>query len=478
MSFLTELFLAWRYFKPKRSAVSVITLISVIGVALGVCVLIVVIAVMTGFTDHLKAKLLETGAHGQLQKGLAKSKEHPDGVMPFFTEKEAGELIANLKEKNGAANAAAILKSPVLLQVGQSCEPKVLLALVPPEEEQRVKVLGDATKSFPLQEAAEKAQEQLRKSAGASRDPGKFSLKKREVMISTTLAEEFNLKVGDKIVLHSQNRLMGLVKRDERGNIVQNEDAEMYMPRDYKVSGLYTFEKYDFDRNVIFMNLEDACELFALGDYSDEILDGPETGLCSTHIFLWVDDPFHMAQFNQGVRSDLAGKYHNRILYFSWEDMNRQILGVLAVEKNMMFFLLIFIVLVAAFSITNTLITTVVQKTREIGLLKSMGVSSGAIMRIFVLQGAFVGVLGSAFGVLLGWLVITYRMNILEVMRHVTGMEIFPKQLYLFNELPAHIVWSDVALIVVISIVLCTCGALIPAFRAAKLDPARALRYE
>ena len=110
MSFLTELFLAWRYFKPKRSAVSVITLLSVIGVALGVCVLIVVIAVMTGFTDHLKTKLLETGAHGQIQKGLTKTKEHPDGVTPFFIEDEAGALIANLKEKNGAANAAAVLK--------------------------------------------------------------------------------------------------------------------------------------------------------------------------------------------------------------------------------------------------------------------------------------------------------------------------------------------------------------------------------
>lgn len=477
MSFLTELFLAWRYFKPKRSAVSVITLISVIGVALGVCVLIVVIAVMTGFTDHLKTKLLETGAHGQIQKGLTKSKEHPDGVMPFFTEKEAGELIKDLKEKHGAANAAAVLKSPVLLQVGQSCEPKILLAFVPPDDD-RIQILGDATKSFPLPDAARKAKEHLAKTGGTFSDPGKFSLKRREVMISTELAEEFNLKVGDKIVLHSQNRLMGLVKQDERGNIVQNQEAEMYKPLDYRISGLYTFEKYDFDRNVIFMNLEEACELFALGDYNDEILDGPETGLCSTHIFLWVDDPFHMAQFNQAVRSGLTDKYRNRVLYFSWEDMNKQILGVLAVEKNMMFFLLIFIVLVAAFSITNTLITTVVQKTREIGLLKSMGVSSGAIMRIFVLQGAFVGILGSAFGVLLGWLVITYRMNILDVMRHVTGMEIFPKQLYLFNELPAHIVWSDVAMIVLISIVLCTCGALIPAFRAAKLDPARALRYE
>ena len=113
MSFLTELFLAWRYFKPKRSAVSVITLISVIGVALGVSVLIVVIAVMTGFTDHLKSKLLETGAHGQIQKGLAKSDLHPDGVTPYFIQSEASELIAMLQTK-GAKNAAAVLKSPVL----------------------------------------------------------------------------------------------------------------------------------------------------------------------------------------------------------------------------------------------------------------------------------------------------------------------------------------------------------------------------
>ena len=477
MQFLTELFLAWRYFKPKRSAVSVITLISVIGVALGVSVLIVVIAVMTGFTDHLKSKLLETGAHGQIQKGLAKSEQHPDGVTPYFIQSEAGELIASLKAK-GANNAAAVLKSPVLLQVGQSCEPKILLAFDPPEEGKTDFPLGDATKSFPLPEAAVKAQQETAKNAVFPRDPGKFSLKKNEVMISTAMADEFNLQAGDKIVLHSQNRLMGLVKRDKNGRFVQNEDAEMYMHSEYRISGLYTFEKYDFDRNVIFMNLEDACELFALGDYAG-IMEGPETGLCATHIFLWVDDPFHMKPFNEAVRQDLNRRIsRHRLLYFSWEDMNRQILGVLAVEKNMMFFLLIFIVLVAAFSITNTLITTVVQKTREIGLLKSMGISSGSVMRIFVLQGAFVGVLGSAFGVLLGWLVIVYRMNILEVLRHITGMEIFPKQLYLFNELPAHIVWSDVALIVVISIVLCTCGALIPAFRAAKLDPARALRYE
>jgi len=107
-----------------------------------------------------------------------------------------------------------------------------------------------------------------------------------------------------------------------------------------------------------------------------------------------------------------------------------------------------------------------------------MGASSGGIMRIFLLQGFFVGLIGSAGGVLLGWLVIHFRMNILHAMRFVTGQEIFPKEIYLFRELPAHIVWSDVGVICVISILLCTCGALVPALRAACLDPAKALRYE
>ena len=456
MSLSTELFLAWRYFKPKRSAVSIITLISVIGVALGVSVLIVVIAIMTGFSDHLKNKLLETGAHGQIQKALSASARHPDGAAQRITEPESASIISMLKEK-GAADAVPVIKSPILLQVGESFEPKLLLAFDPSRE----------TKFFPVRNAVEKARQAEIRSYHFPRRIGKFSLGPKEVLISSVMSDEFKLQAGDKLILHTPNRLMSMVKRGADGRYEIDPAAEKYLPAEFTVSGIYTFEKYDFDKNVIFMGLDEADDLFGL-DWGD-----------STHIFLWMNDPFHMTGFNKSVMDELqTWRYGNNLRYFSWEVMHRQILDVLAVEKNMMFFLLIFIVLVAAFSITNTLITTVIQKTREIGLLKSMGVGSGAVMRIFVLQGAFVGLLGSAFGVLLGWLIVVYRMNILELLRIISGTEIFPKQLYLVNELPAHIVWSDVAVIVMISIVLCTCGALIPAIRAAKLDPARALRYE
>lgn len=460
MNFSAELFLAWRYFKPKRSAVSIITLISVVGVALGVCVLIVVIAIMAGFSDHLKQKLLETGSHGQIMKRSAPSERHPDGAAGKFSADEAQELIG-LLTRRGAVECVPVLKSPVLFQAGESFNPKVLLAFDP----------ALRLNNFPLREAVERARRNEERNAKehgwTPRDTGKYSLGSKEVLISSVMANEYRLSVGSRIILHTPSRLMGMLKRDENGNYTYNEKAEKYLPAELTVAGIYTFDKYDFDRNVIFMGLDEADDLFGL-DWGD-----------STHIFLWTRDPFRMEDFNRAVRADLQRdpRYFN-VFYSSWEDMNRRFLDVLQVEKNMMFFLLIFIVLVAAFSITNTLITTVIQKTREIGLLKAVGTSSGSILRIFVLQGAFVGLIGTCFGVLAGWLVVVYRMNILRGMRMLTGMEIFPKEMYLFSELPAHIIWGDVLVICVISVALCTCGAILPALRAAKLDPAKALRYE
>ncbi len=445
MNFLAELFLAWRYFKPKRSAVSVITLISVIGVALGVCVLIVVLAIMTGFTDHLRQKLLDTGAHGQIQKVIRTSR-YPHGAQGRFTENEAAYLTDLVKRHGG--RAVPVVQSPMLLQKNGNFYPKLLLAFDPAAD----------TKDFPLRDAVKRAaakeQENARKRHYPARDFGSYSLNAKEILVSSVMADELGLEKGSKVILHTPKRLMDTLNSSER----------KFVPAEYTVAGVYTFDKYDFDKDVVFMGLEEADDLFGL-DWGD-----------STHIFLWVDDPFAMDHFNAAMEKELS--IDIRLLYRSWQDMHQQILGVLAVEKNMMFFLLIFIVLVAAFSISNTLITTVIQKTREIGLLKAMGTGSGAVMRIFIMQGLFVGLIGTAVGVLLGWLVVFFRMEILEFLRQVTGNEIFPKQMYLFSELPAHIVWSDVALISVISILLCTCGALLPAYRAARLDPARALRYE
>ena len=441
MHISTELFLAWKYFKPKRSAVSIITLISVVGVGLGVAVLIVVLAVMTGFTDELKEKLLETGAHAQVQKNIVYSVDNRRGQAGTYTEDEM-QVLADEASSLGA-DPIPVLTSPVLLQVGDNFNPKALIAFDPRYAEA-------ADKRFKFKDVIL---------------AGSYPLKRNEVAVSSVIADEFKLALGDKILLHSPSKLAHLIRKDENGRYMAADDAQYYLPGEYVVSAVYKFGKYDFDKNMLFMNLDDADELFGL-DWGT-----------STQLYIWVDDPFHMDDFLTRFHAKLQSISPDSNVY-SWRQIHSQILGVLSMEKNMMFFLLIFIVLVAAFSITNTLITTVIQKTREIGLLKSMGATSGVILRIFLMQGLFVGLIGTAFGVITGFLVIQFRMNILDSMRKISGQNVFPAEVYFFDKLSAHIVWSDVGLICIISILLCTAGALVPAFRAAKLDPARALRYE
>ncbi|MPM93749.1 Lipoprotein-releasing system transmembrane protein LolC [bioreactor metagenome] len=211
------------------------------------------------------------------------------------------------------------------------------------------------------------------------------------------------------------------------------------------------------------MNIDDAAELFGLPWGS------------ATAVYGWVPDPFAMDGIVDRLAAELPAP---RYQLETWKSLNAQLLGVLAVEKNMMFFLLIFIVLVAAFSIANTLITSVYQKTREIGLIKALGGGRFQVMQIFMLQGLVVGVAGSLAGTLFGWLVIYGRHGIMRTVAKITGQQLFPPEMYYFNELPAHIVPGDVLVIVVSAIVLCTAGGIIPALRAARLDPARALRYE
>ena len=428
MSIRTELFLAWKYFKPKRSAVSIITLISVIGVALGVAVLIVVLAVMTGFSAKMREKLLDTTSHAQVRSKFS-------GYVI-----NDPELIVQAVKKAGGT-AMPVIISPVLLQKGDAFVPKVIIGL-------------DLKKGAP-------DKLKLRDVIVAGSD----ELKRGSVIMSYLIARNLRTAPGQKILLHSPTNLAKLVRRGRNGKLEVAKNLEMYLPSEYTISGISNFNKYDFDRDFLFMHIDDACELLDL-----------DLGVASA-IYIWVPDPFDMGVFMRNMRETLSQIAPSTFIE-SWKEINGRLLGVLQVEKNMQFFLLIFIVLVAAFSITNTLITTVIQKTKEIGLLKAMGASSGTVMRIFILQGFFVGLIGTGAGMILGSLVVHYRMLILKTLRAVTGQEIFPAEMYYFNELPAEIIMTDLVWIALISVILCTFGGVIPAFRAAKLDPSRALRYE
>ena len=415
-------FLARRYLRPSRNAVSIITLISVIGVTLGVAVLIVVLAVMTGFTDLMKEKLLETQAHFHISTY---------GAIPD------PDAVVQSVQMEGVSFAPVII-SPVIVQNGSSLDARLI-------------AIGASEKDLA---------EQVK--LGNALVRGDLQLGSKQVIISQNMADRWGVAVGSRILVHSPAHLTNMVRFKAGGGVELNPDAPIYLPTELTVTAIYEFGKYDFDRSVLFLERDDAADLFGL----------PWGG--ASQIYGWVKDPFHMEKEMQTIQKRLGYGYR----VSSWQEQNRQLLGVLQVEKRMMFFLLLFIVLVAAFSIANTLITSVYQKTREIGILKAIGASNKTIMKIFVLQGFLVGIAGSVCGTLLGCLVIFFRNDIVQLGSRITGQPLFPKEFYYFNELPAHIIPGDVLLIVLSAVLLCTIGALIPALHAAKLDPAKALRYE
>ena len=417
----TEIFLALRHLRPRRSAVSLITLTSLIGVILGVTVLMVVLAVMTGFTERMKQKLVETQAHFQI-----------DDRAYVITEPRK---IVDAVKKAGA-RACPVMQGPVLAQFKGILDPGIMIFGVHEE---------DLKKQFDCK---------------AMMKEGTLDFEGKGLVISREISSRWGLGVGDKVMIHSAKKLTGLVTFVKGGGVKLNDKASAYLPTEFTIKGIYEVGKYDFDRAVIFCDIDTAAELFNFN-----------WGTASA-VLGWSPDPFDQEKLLNKLREEL---YAYRIV--SWEEKNQQLLGVLAVEKRMMFFLLIFIVLVAAFSIANTLITSIYQKTREIGMLKALGMTDRGVTSVFVLQGFFIGLIGSVAGVITGSLVIAFRNDILQIASKITGTELFPKRFYYFSDLPAMIVPEDVIFIVVSSVILCTLGALLPALRAARLDPADALRY-
>jgi lipoprotein-releasing system permease protein len=245
----------------------------------------------------------------------------------------------------------------------------------------------------------------------------------------------------------------------------QHQDLAI-LPDDYEVRGIFDTGYYEYNSRVIVTSLANAQDLYNLGN--------------SVHgLFITLKDPYQAETVKGELEKSLNYKLNDGMYYAqSWMDENSGILGALVVEKNVMFYLLFFIVLVAALCILSAQITFVIQKTREIGMLKALGATQVQISSIFLAQSAIIGVVGVAAGYGLGMLAVAYRNEFLHFMRRATGWELFPQAVYGFGELPALIAPRDVALICISSFVICVLGGLLPAIRAGRLKPVEALRYE
>ena len=268
------------------------------------------------------------------------------------------------------------------------------------------------------------------------------------VLIGERMASRLSLTIGDDITLLSPRgvpTVFGTVPRSAA----------------YKVVGTFAVGMFTYDNSFLFMPLDQAQIYFRLA--------GAVTG-----IELTTADPTDITDVKRAVAAEVGAR--GRI--WDWQQANAQFFGAVKVERNVMFVILTLIILVAAFNIVSSLIMLVKDKGRDIAILRTMGATRGTIMRIFLLTGASIGVIGTTMGSLLG---IAFAVNIETIRRWIEGLagvDLFSAEIYFLSQLPARLDWDEVSIVIAMSLVLSLLATLYPAWRAARLDPVEALRYE
>ena len=425
-----SLFLALRYLKPKRTFVSIITLVSVFGVTLGVMVLILVISVMTGFDRELRQKVIDFDAHILVTT---------DDIMNNWR-----DLTVKIRNTPEVVATAPYIQGPVIAEFHNRRLAPMIRGVDPDEEE----------KVIPLRKFIKE---------------GKLDLSGDTTVIGIELAQKLGVTVGDKVTIYSPGNL-GVVldklkaleqKKGEEKDQAVDDLREVVLPKELTVTGIFQTGQYLHDSEFLLVPVFIGQELYGLGD--------------SLHgITVKTVDPYDAAHVKAEIEKFLPPNEYAQ----TWIEMNRQYFDAVRLERTVMAFLLFFIVVVAAFGIMNTLITVTVQKRREIGIMKAVGATIGQIMGVFLFQGMVVGVFGTLTGLGLGMTLIRFRNEFSRWLAHTLHIEIFPREVYQFSEIPAEVIPSDVVKICIAAFIICSLAALIPAYFAARVDPVKALRYE
>ncbi len=425
-----SLFLALRYLRPKRTFVSIITLISVLGVTLGVTVLILVISVMTGFDRELRQKVIDFDAHILVST---------EDVL-----RDWRDLTVKIRNTPGVVATAPYVQGPVIVEF-ESRRLAPLIRGIDLDEEEKVIPIAKFIKR------------------------GKLDLEGDSAVLGIELARKLQIDVGDKLTVYSPGNLSQIldgIKKLEANDSTQERAAidqlrDVVLPKELTVTGIYETGHYMHDSEFLLVPLHVAQELYGLED----ALHG---------ITVKTVDPYAAEGVKQAIQRFLQPPEFAQ----TWIDMNSQFFEAVRLERTVMFFLLFFIIVVAAFGIMNTLITVTVQKTREIGIMKAIGANIWQIVWVFLAQGMVVGFFGTITGLGLGMTLIRYRNEFSQLLTKTSGIEVFPRQVYQFSRIPAEVIPSDVAIICIGAFLICSFAALIPAYFAARLDPVKALRSE
>ena len=409
--------IAFRYLgAKKRGFGSVISWVSLIGIMLGVATLIVVMSVMGGFHDTLLGRIVGMNGHVVVY--------HQDGAVSDFD-----FLIDKMKQnKVVAENVTAI----VPIAEGQ------VMATANGNN------TGAMIRGIRMGDLAAKTQT-------GTRIYGKdlSAIKDGELVAGANLTRALRVTMGDKISLVSAN------------NATPTPFGSMPRIMAYPVMSSFFMGMHEYDAGYIFMPLETAQKYLNIGE-----------GV--THIDLFLRNPEDTTKTVEALARLLPDGFVVR----DWRDLNRGFVGALQVESNVMFLILLLIVIVAAFNIVSSLVMLVKDKNKDIAVLRTFGVSRRSMMKIFMLSGTSIGIIGAFFGTIFGVLIAIYIEPIRQFFQWLTGRDLFPSELYYLSELPSKLVWGDVLGIALIAILLAFLATLYPAWKAANTDPVDVLRNE
>jgi len=405
-----QLFVAFRYLKSKKKqkGISVNTVISTGGVAVGVMALLVVLSVMSGFHEDLQKKILGVNAHVVILDYR--------GVLQGYE-----GVIEKIKGDQDIASSAPFVMGQVMVSYGKRAH-GVFLRGISPELEKKTTDIERFMKEGSLESLIQQKEE----------TPG--------IVIGKELAASIGVFKGDVITVLSPVGRIGPL-------------GMLPKVRQFRVTGIFEVGMFEYDSNLVLTDLRAAQEFF---DMKNAV----------TGIQLRLVDIYNASVVRERLEKDLSFPFYAK----DWMQMNRNLFSALKLEKFAMFVILILIILVASFNIVSTLIMNVIEKKREIAILKTMGATDRSIMGIFMLQGLLIGLVGTTIGVTGGYL-LCYVLNTYEIIK-------LPADVYYLSHLPVKTKFADFLTVSLSAIVISFFATLYPAWQAAKMDPVEPLRYE